>query len=1012
VTGDPDTPLLATVQSVIATDATAYCVTCHVRKEHTVPTSGHGGHDDSHFGWDSNCIDCHSTTNDYVVSEVHNGDCSLCHTGSPEGADNNGISAADAALNGKDGDAGLPGAEGNAGTWDATCSTCHPYDGNSGAFNTVPEAHHIATPNNYAAAGNCIQCHTDASTYAGDHTATVTLAANCADCHAGADAVNATTSLPTSSGDNAIHDACTTCHSVDGGLTGAYGVAQANPDNGTYGGTDGGGSCEICHTSGFTGYHGTVDHSTMVATYANCTGCHTESGATVNPGDPKTHDACSTCHLADGRLTGSAAGQNGAGHGGNDGGGTCFVCHGEYLPDHTNIDHSTSVALDTATGSNIDCIDCHTGAEGDTSTVPLDASSPAGDKKHDTCLQCHDNAGGLIGSANGNDGGTTNGTDGGGDCTICHGSYFDSHTHHDGANNQVFFSTTVDRSQESNDISTACHQCHDDSNLGKGTSALSTWDSIRREHDVHDGAKDGSGGCTTCHDYAVEGEITGDPDTPLANTVETVVGTDATANCTTCHVPKLWSSGASSTHGGHAPGNFAWAGGCEDCHGAGGATEDVVSVIHSNDCDLCHTGGTYNVDTNGTLAEGDAGTWSSTCLTCHPADGNSGAFNTTVQTHHDASPNNIAANGNCDQCHTDPRLAYSGGVNIAYKKLLCMNCHVVSDGGSGLKAVRFELKDPGDGANSTRAGNTQTDIAGHAWPNTSAINNYGACFYCHGQSGLTAGRSSNVTVPLHALPDPTDKDTGADVGTPFVRDTNLIGGGGWQKDSYSGTSDVYGAWSIDKTKAGGLDFRGGEGVVAAGDWDQAYFPLGKTVYNIGWAAYSQPKQATKNTVYSVNNSALLGDTKFNVMTGLKWGYVADIQHDGNSSHFIPILDADPQTALGVDTLTENTAFSVSWDPATNTGPYLTRTITVDVSSDDNTATLSMVYGGIVLATGSANGTLSTTVNLDTEASNRLGSASKEDMFHSNRAGVFWVVSDKGGSITLYGHANQVQGYSP
>jgi hypothetical protein len=39
------------------------------------------------------------------------------------------------------------------------------------------------------------------------------------------------------------------------------------------------------------------------------------------------------------------------------------------------------------------------------------------------------------------------------------------------------------------------------------------------------------------------------------------------------------------------------------------------------------------------------------------------------------------------------------------------------------------------------------DIAGHLWPNASVINNYGSCFYCHGQAGNTAGRSTEVTVP-------------------------------------------------------------------------------------------------------------------------------------------------------------------------------------------------------------------------------------------------------------------------
>ena len=47
----------------------------------------------------------------------------------------------------------------------------------------------------------------------------------------------------------------------------------------------------------------------------------------------------------------------------------------------------------------------------------------------------------------------------GGDCTVCHGSYFESHAHH-GTSNQVSYSSAIDRSQELDDPSTACDQCH------------------------------------------------------------------------------------------------------------------------------------------------------------------------------------------------------------------------------------------------------------------------------------------------------------------------------------------------------------------------------------------------------------------------------------------------------------------------------------------------------------------------------------------------------------------------
>jgi hypothetical protein len=309
-----------------------------------------------------------------------------------------------------------------------------------------------------------------------------------------------------------------------------------------------------------------VDHSSMVDTYANCSTCHTDSGSTVNSGDPKTHDFCSTCHLADGRLTGSAAGTQGAGHGGSDGGGTCFTCHDEYFDSHTNIDHSTSVALDSATSSDIDCIDCHSGAEGDADWVAaeLDPSSPAGDKKHDTCSQCHESDGALTGSAAGQDNSTPNGTDGGGDCTVCHGSYFDSHIHHEpGNNNDVTFNVSVDKSQDT--LQDPCNSCHKDKT-------------------------DDAGGCDTCHDYFTRGEKTGDADTPLLATVRNSISSGSPATCVTCHVPKNYTSGATSTHGGHANGDFGWGSdNCIDCHST--TNDYVVKEVHANNCDLCHTGG-------------------------------------------------------------------------------------------------------------------------------------------------------------------------------------------------------------------------------------------------------------------------------------------------------------------------------------------------------------------------------------------------------------------------------------
>jgi hypothetical protein len=1016
-TGDPGTPVVATVDTIIGTDATANCTTCHVPKLWSSGASStHGGHVDTHFGWGADeCQNCHGAGAgaEPVVSNIHSGNCDLCHSSSPYSAANNGIGTVAATTDGKDGDAAL--AEGSAGAGTPfdpavyTCSTCHPADGNAGAFNTIPEAHHIASPNNYAATGNCTQCHADSSSYAGDHTATVSLATNCADCHTGTEGNSGPTfNISTASGDNKVHDACTTCHQTVGGLTGAGGFAQVMNDGGTFGGTDGGGSCEDCHTSGFTGYHtGSVNHTTMVDTYANCSSCHTESGSTVAPGDPKTHDACSTCHLADGRLTGSAAGNNGAGHGGSDGGGTCFTCHGEYFPSHGTIDHSTSVALDTATASDIDCIDCHTGTEGDTSTVPLDASTPAGDKKHDTCTTCHDSTGALTGSAAGNDNSTPNGTDGGGDCTVCHGSYFDSHTHHS-VNNQVSFSSTTDRSQELNNDSTACYQCHDDAGLGKGTSALSTWDSVRLEHDVWDGSKDATGGCTTCHDYTTVGEKSG-PDTPLLSTVQSVIGTDATANCTTCHVPKLWTQ-ATSTHGGHSASNFGWAGGCEECHGAGAGAEVVVADIHGNNCDLCHTGGTYNATTNGIgtvanttngkdgdaiLAEGAATAGIPfdpsvyTCQTCHPADGNSGAFNTKVQAHHDLSANSYANNGLCDSCHIDPRVARSYPV---IKQKSCRACHIQLNG-STVEVLAITLGTEAGTGTGLDAGNTTQVInttngftTNHVFPNSNAggvdtaIENYGACYECHGDTGRPGydgggpGASGDRGLagaapyphPYHALPKP-----GA-----YSTTENTIGGDGWQ-GGLAGTPDV-------------TRFRGNQ------NWDpqsnNSYWPYGKGRMNIGYGQHSLAKGST-NTVYKVTNNTA-GTVYQNFVAGLRFGMQRVRAGMGGTDipHYVPHFD----TAYVPPDTVSITAGPTAISGQGNTfGWELTATSTTS-------ANLHVIWGGVDVGTISSGGTFQIYYR-DTK-NDPLDQHICIDQYNSYAESPVAVVSEDGGYATGTGVA--------
>lgn len=112
------------------------------------------------------------------------------------------------------------------------------------------------------------------------------------------------------------------------------------------------------------------------------------------------HDACSTCHDADGGRISLAAGKTFAV------GGDCTTCHVEpfgtiHPPD---TDHSAIVTTD-----GTQCGTCHTG----TPLVDLDVDDP---KVHDFCSTCHDVEGTLISLAGGKSKP--------GNCNTCHGADF------------------------------------------------------------------------------------------------------------------------------------------------------------------------------------------------------------------------------------------------------------------------------------------------------------------------------------------------------------------------------------------------------------------------------------------------------------------------------------------------------------------------------------------------------------------------------------------------------------
>jgi hypothetical protein len=651
------------VDTAITSGSPATCATCHTDK---VPNVDHGGHANNHFGWDSYCSDCHYTTNNYVVQEVHSNTCTICHSGTP----NRNSEKLGDAVNGIDGDATQADGTAAGDTWSTPkCTTCHP-----DATYSMPFIHHDSTK--YTVTSECANCHNQTDGHAGNHIITVDLATNCADCH---DATKGgTNNVPVGAGDNKLHDDCTSCHVVGGGNIvvlidpATSPLVTAMPNGGDDGGTNGGGTCEACHTVGFTGFHATVNHGSMVAAYVNCSTCHSATGNTVAPGDPKVHDACSSCHQADGRLSGSATGNNGGDNGGNNGGGNCAVCHNEYFSSHSNINHTVTVA-DTG-----NCNTCHTATAGTVTTVPLGAGDG---KVHDLCTTCHMVTGALTGAygtaSSMPDGGDAGGTNGGGDCNTCHAAYFSSHTNanhtarvaglaactscHDATAGSA---TTVPIDNGDDKKHDACADCHNTTNgallaaYGWASSITAgncgdchgaayfdshvhgqdggyvdhtvSFDSAvdrSQNNDIpanacnqcHTNNDDAAGvaldswtdilgehvtGCGRCHSY-----VDGGDGTPPQAANDNAIANNTVSTCITCHTPKDHASGASSVHGGHgSPDTFVTeTAACTACHDSQ-VNRNYITDIHGR------TWSSFNPPIT------------SNCQVCHQAVGGGGAL--------------------------------------------------------------------------------------------------------------------------------------------------------------------------------------------------------------------------------------------------------------------------------------------------------------------------------------------------------------------------------------------------
>ena len=299
--------------------------------------------------------------------------------------------------------------------------------------------------------------------------------------------------------------------------------------------------------------------------------------------------------------------------------------------------------------------------------------------------------------------------------------------------------------------------CHDAFNLN-------TWAGIVSEHDV---ATNGAGACATCHNSGRSAGV----NTPYTSIID-VIQTGTSVTCDSCHDDKT----PNASHGGHSSGHFGGDAQCTACHTIPGT--GVVEGIHNNDCDLCHTtGGPYNAGTNkvgangdgdagpSSGAEGDAGTWSSTCLTCHPT----GTYPPDVVHHTNDGSVAYTVNNNCTYCHSDPRgSAPFADAATPPTNLYCLTCH-------GTASAIHSNTPVTSGTDYTTVSTTVV----HSLPAAvTTVDNFGICFSCH-DNDLT-DTAPTVTV-LHAKPSWTagsnDPLRGAALSDTGTCDTGLATGG-------------------------------------------------------------------------------------------------------------------------------------------------------------------------------------------------------------------------------------------
>ncbi|MBW2473404.1 MAG: hypothetical protein JRE56_02305, partial [Deltaproteobacteria bacterium] len=190
-----------------------------------------------------------------------------------------------------------------------------------------------------------------------------------------------------------------------------------------------GGNCETCHSTGWESLHiannnGTTTHNALIQVAStSCAGCHVDPPPLTDNADNEVHNACGTCHTANGSLV-TTLGTNNQNF---TTGGDCTTCHG--TPYHTSntcsschgsgsdadnfANDGVPALINTGTewtsyghGNNAitgfisnanggdPCLWCHDVTSGheidDSNAFRLKGNNALGNGLNDACLVCHD----------------------------------------------------------------------------------------------------------------------------------------------------------------------------------------------------------------------------------------------------------------------------------------------------------------------------------------------------------------------------------------------------------------------------------------------------------------------------------------------------------------------------------------------------------------------------------------------------------------------------------------------